>query len=77
MKLEERIHWKELSTPRNEGCSISNHLLINNVFSFQYILFYMYLLLDSLVTSIDLVDYLVCYHYFLIVFHLLQVLLRG
>ena len=75
MKLEARSRWKELSKSRHEGCSISNHLLINNVFSFPYILFYMYFLLDSLVTSIDLVDYIVCYHLFLVVFHLLQVLL--
>ena len=36
----------------------------------------MYVLLDSLVTSIDLVYYIVCYHVFLVVFHLLQVLLQ-
>ena len=77
MKLEARSHWKELSTSRHEGCSITNHLLINNVFSFPYLLFHMYVLLDSLVTSIDLVDYIVCYHFLLVVFHLLQVLLRG
>ena len=77
MKLEESSHWKELSTPRHEGCSLSNHLLIKNVFSFPYLLFHVFILLDSLVTSIDLLDYIVCYHVFLIVFHFLQVLLRG
>ena len=77
MKLEARSHWKELSTPRHEGCSLSNHLLIKNVFSLPYLLFYMYVLLDSFVTGIDLVDYIVCYHVFFVVFHLLQVLLRG
>ena len=71
MKLEARIHWKELSTPRREGCSLSNHLLIKNVFSFPYLLFHMYVLLDSLVISIDLVDYIICYHIFFVVFHLL------
>ena len=71
MKLEERINWKEISTPRKEGCSLSNHLLIKNVFSFPYLLFHLYILLDSLVTSIDLVDYIVCHHVSLVVFHLL------
>ena len=71
MKLEARSHWKEISTPRNEGCSISNHLLIKNVFSFPYMLYHVYVLLDSLVTSIDLVDYIVCYHVSLVVFHIL------
>ena len=73
MKLEARGHWKELSTTRHEGCSLSNHLLINNVFSFPYLLFHMFILLDSLVTSIDLVDYIVCYHLSHVVFHLLHV----
>ena len=59
MKLEARIHWKELSTPSHDSCGLSNHLLIKNVFSFPYLLFHMYVLLDSLVTSIDLVDYIV------------------
>ena len=77
MKLEAMIHWKVISTPRHEGCSRPNHLLINNVSSFPYILFHLYILLDSLVMSIDLVDYIVCYHLSLVVFHLLQVLLRG
>ena len=77
MKLEERSHWKELSIPRHEGCSFSNHLLIKNVFSFPYMLFHLYILLDSLVMSIDLVDYIVCYHVSLVVFHILQVLLQG
>ena len=76
MKLEPRSHWKELSTLRHEGCSLSNNLLIKNVFSFTYLLFHMYVLLDSLVTRIDLVDYFVCYHIFFIVFHLLQDLLQ-
>ena len=76
MELEARRHWKELSTPRNEFCSLSNHLLINNVFSFPYLRFHMYILPDSLVTSIDLVDYIVCYHGSLVFFHLLQVLLQ-
>ena len=71
MKLEARIHWKELSTPRHEVCSLSNHLLINNDFSFPYMLFHLYILLDSLVMSIDLVDYIVYYHVSLVVFHLL------
>ena len=77
MRLEGRNQWKELSTPRHEGCSLSNRLLIKNVFSFPYLLFYMYVLLDSLVMSIDLVDYIVCYHVSLVVFHILSVLLRG
>ena len=77
MKLETRSHWKKLSTPRHKGCSLSNHLLIKNVFSFPHLLFHVFILLDSLVTSIDLVDYLVCYHSLLVVFHILQVLLRG
>ena len=68
MNLEARRHWKELSMPRHEGCSLSNHLLIKNVFSIPYLLFHMYVLLDSLVTSIDLVDYIVCYHVSLVVF---------
>ena len=76
MKLEARSHWKELSTPRHEGCSLSNHLLIKNFFSFSYMLFHLYILLDSLVTSIDLVDYVVCYHFSLVVFHHLHFLLR-
>ena len=71
MKLEARIHWKELSTPRHEGCSLSNNLLIKNVFSFPYLLFHVYILLDSSVTIIDLVDYIVCYHLSLVVFHIL------
>ena len=70
MKLEVRIHWKEISTPRHEHCSLSNHFLIKNVFSFPYMLFHLYILLDSLVTSIDLVDYIVYYHVFFVVFHL-------
>ena len=57
MKLEARSHWKEISTPRREGCSLSNHLLIKNVFYFPYLLFHVFIFLDSLVTSIDLVDY--------------------
>ena len=76
MKLEARSHWKELLTPRHERCSLSNHLLIKNVFSFPYLLFHMYIFLDSLVMRIDLVDYIVCYHVSLLVFHLLQVLLE-
>ena len=64
MKLEARSHWKELSKPRHEGFSISNHSLINNVFSFPYLLFHVFIFLDSLVTSIDLVDYIVFYHVF-------------
>ena len=75
MKLDVRIHWKELSTPRHEFCSLSNQLLIYNVFSFPYLLFHMYVLVDSLVMSIDLVDYIACYHVSLVVFHLLQVLM--
>ena len=75
MKLEAGSHWKELSTPRHEGCSLYNHLLINNVFSFPYLLFHVFILLDSLVISIDIVDYIVCYHVFFVVFHLLQVIL--
>ena len=71
MKLEARIHWKELSTPRQEFYSLSNHLLIKNVSSFPYLLFHMYILFDSLVTSIDLVDYIVCYHVSLVVIHIL------
>ena len=71
MKLEVRSHWKELSTPRHEGCSLSNHLLIKNAFSFPYMLYHMYVLLDSLVIGIDLVDYIVCYHVSLVVFHIL------
>ena len=70
MKLEARSYWKELSTPRHEGCSLSNHLLMN-VFSFPYLLFHMFILLDSLVTSIDLVYYIVCYHVSLVVFDVL------
>ena len=77
MKLEARRHWKELSTLRHEGFSLSNHLLIKNVLSFPYLLFHMYVLLDSLVTCIDLADYIVCYHVSLVVFHLLQVILQG
>ena len=76
MKLEARIHLKELSTLGHEGCSLSKHLLINNVFSFPYLLFHMFILLDSLVISIDLVYYIVCYHVSLVVFHLLQVFLQ-
>ena len=76
MKLEARIYWKELSTPRHESYSLSNHLLIKNVFSFPCLLFHMYVLLDSFVTIIDLVDYIVCYHVFFVVFHILQVLLQ-
>ena len=75
MKLQARIHWKELSTPKHEGCSLSNHLLIKNVFFSPYLLFHLYILLDSLVMSIDLVDYIVCYPISLVVFHLLQVVL--
>ena len=71
MNLEERIQWKEFSTPRHEGCSLSNNFLINNVFSFPYMLFHLYILLDSLVTSLDIVDYIVCYHVSFVVFHLL------
>ena len=76
MELEARRHWKDLSTPRHECCSLPNHLLINNVFSFPYLLFHLYILLDSLVMSIDILDYIVCYHVSLVVFHLLQVLLQ-
>ena len=75
--LETRSHWKELSTPRHEGFSLSTHLLIKNVFSFPYLLFHAFILLDSLVTSIDLVDYIVFYHVFFVVFHLLQIILSG
>ena len=77
MKLEARSHWKELSKPRNEGCSLSNHLLIKNFFSFPYLLLHLYILLDSLVMSIDLVDYIVCYHVSLVVSHILQALLQD
>ena len=77
MKLEESSHWKELSTPRHEGCSLSDHLLIKNVFSFPYLLFHVFILLDSLVTSIDLVDYIVCYHVSLVVFHLYRFFCRD
>ena len=71
MKLEARIHWKELSTPRHEVCILSNHLLIKNFFYFPYLLFHMFIFLDFLVTSIDLIDYIVCYHVSFVVFHIL------
>ena len=40
-------------------------------------MYHVYILLDSLVMSIDLVAYIVCHHVSLVVFHILEVLLQG